>query len=81
MKINVLCRFKIYTHLIVDDQKQIWELQHMVGKRTRPLRKLTYYKTREAYRYNNGYLKKSKLYELMYKSNEVIGQDFSETPF
>jgi hypothetical protein len=81
MKINILYRFKIYTHLVVDDQRNIWELPHCYNKRTKHLRKLTYYKERDAYRYNNGYLKRSRLAKLMYKSIEIYGQEKSIIPF
>ncbi len=81
MIINILYRFKIYTYLVVDDQKNIWELPHCYNKRTKPLRKLTYYKERDAYRYNNGYLKRSRLAKLMYKSIENYGYEVSECPF
>ena len=81
MKINILYRFKIYTHLVVDDSKNIWELPHCYNKRTKNLRKLTYYKERDAYRYNNGYLKRSRLAKLMYESVETYGQDQNECPF
>lgn len=81
MKINILYRFKIYTHLVVDDQKNIWELPHCYNKRTKNLRKLTYYKDRDAYRYNNGYLKRSRLVKLMYNSIETYGYEVSEYPF
>jgi hypothetical protein len=81
MKINILYRFKIYTHLVVDDQRNIWELPHCYNKRTKTLRKLTYYKERDAYRYNNGYLKRSRLAKLMYKSIEIYGEEKSIIPF
>jgi hypothetical protein len=80
MKINILYRFKIYVHLVVDDKKNIWELPNFSNKRTKPLRKLTYYKEREAYRYNNGYLKRSRLAKLMYKSIETYGYE-NQCPF
>ena len=81
MKINILYRFKIYTNLVVDDQKNIWELPHCYNKRTKNLRKLTYYKKRDAYRYNNGYLKRSRLAKLMYQSVETYAHEVSEFPF
>lgn len=81
MKIIILYRFKIYTHLAVDDKKNIWELPHFYNKRTKNLRKLTYYKKRDAYRYNNGYISRSRLYKLIYKVNEVYGFEESECPF
>lgn len=81
MKINILYRFKIYTHLVVDDKKNIWELPHCYNKRTKNLRKLTYYKERDSYRYNNGYLKRSRLAKLMYESKEIYGKDDSVCPF
>lgn len=81
MKINILYRFKIYTHLVVDDQKNIWELPHCYNKRTKALRQLTYYKHRDAYRYNNGYLKRIRLAKLMYKSIETYGHEVNDCPF
>jgi len=81
MKINILYRFKLYNHLVVDDQKNIWELPNCPKKRTHNLRKLSYYKPRKAYRYNNGYLKKETLYKLMYRVNETFGEDINECPF
>lgn len=81
MKINILYRFKIYTHLAVDKKRNIWELPHCYNKRTKNLRKLTYYKKRDAYRYNNGYISRSRLAKLMYKVNDVYGFEESECPF
>lgn len=80
MKINILYRFKIYTHLVVDDNKNILELPNFSNKRTKPLRKLSYCKERDAYRYNNGYLKRSRLAKLMYKSVETYGYE-NQCPF
>lgn len=71
MKINILYRFNLYHYLVVDDNRNIWELPHFSNKRTKPLRKLTYYKERDSYRYNNGYLKRSRLAKLMYESKEI----------
>lgn len=81
MKINIIYRFKIYTHLVVDDKKNIWELPHFDNKRTKNLRKLTYYAKRDSYRYNNGYLKRSRLGKLMYSSKESYGVDEKVIPF
>lgn len=81
MKINILYRFKIYTNLVVDYEKNIWELPNCYNKRTKPLRMLTYYKQRDAYRYNNGYLKRSRLAKLMYKSIEIYGYEKTDCPF
>jgi len=39
------------------------------------------YKPRNAYRYNNGYLKKETLYKLMYRVNETFGEDVNECSF
>ena len=81
MKISILYRFKIYHHLVVDDNRNVWELPHCYNKRTRNLRKLTYYEPRKAYRYNNGYIKKETLYKLMYRVSETFGFDVTEPPF
>jgi len=81
MKINILYRFKIYTNLIVDDNKNIWELPNCPKKRTRNLRKLTYYKERDAYRYKNQYLSRKRLSRLMYRVNETFGKEYNILPF
>ena len=81
MKINILYRFKIYTNLVVDDNKNIYELPNFSNKITKDLRILSYYEPRKAYRYNNCYIKKEKLYKLMYKVNEVYGTETSIYPF
>ena len=81
MKINILYRFKIYTNLVVDDNKNIYELPNFSNKRTKDLRILSYYEPRKAYRYNNGYIKKEKLYKLMYKVSEIYGTETSICPF
>ena len=72
MKINTLYRFKIYTNLAVDDEKNIWELPNCPRKRTHNLRKLTYYKERDAYRYKNQYLTRKRLSLLMYRVYETF---------
>lgn len=81
MKINILYRFNLYHYLVVDDNKNIWELPHFSNKRTKPLRKLTYYKERDSYRYNNGYLKRSRLAKLMYESKEIYVKSKNILPF
>lgn len=81
MKINILYRFKIYENLVVDDNKNIWELPTLLSRRNKKLRKLTYYKKRDAYRYNNGYLTRTRLKQLMYKSVETYGEIEKEYPF
>ena len=81
MEIIITYRFKIYTNLVVDNNKNIWELPNFSNGRTKNLRKLTYYEPRKAYRYNNGYLKKDRLYNLMYEVSEVYGFKNSNCPF
>ena len=81
MKINITYRFKLYPNLVVDDKHNIWELPNFSNKRTKNLRKLSYYEKRDAYRYNNGYLKRSRLYDLMYKVKETYGHDIDLCPF
>lgn len=81
MEIIITYRFKIYTNLVVDNNRNIWELPNFSNKRTKNLRKLSYYEPRQAYRYNNGYIKKERLYNLMYKVNEVYGFKNPDVPF
>ena len=73
MKINILYRFNLYPYLVVDDNK-ISRSYHIVIIKGQNLRKLTYYKERDSYRYNNSYLKRSRLAKLMYESKEIYGK-------
>jgi hypothetical protein len=81
MIINILYRFKIYTNLVVDDNKNIWELPNCPSKRTHNLRKLTYYKERDAYRFRNQYISRKRLSRLMYIVNETFGKEDNILPF
>jgi len=81
MIINILYRFKIYENLAVDDNKNIWELPNCPKKRTHNLRKLTYYKERDAYRFRNQYLSRKRLSRLMYRVNETFGKENEILPF
>ena len=57
-------RFKFYPHIVCDDHKTLWQLEHFKNKRTSPLKKLTYNSNRKAYRINSQWVSKNRLYKL-----------------
>lgn len=82
MQINnlkITHRFNFFEHLVVDTQKQIWQLAHFsrASKRTRVMRKITYNKQRNAYRVNNSWVKKQDLLNLCYPVDEVVNKKLS----
>ena len=67
-------RFKIYNHLVVGEDKNIYQLAHFIGKRTISFRKLKFYQQRNAYGYNGSYISKNRLMKLYYKSEETVNE-------
>jgi hypothetical protein len=67
-------RFKVYNHLVVGDDKNIYQLSHFIGKRTMSFRKLKYYIERNAYGYNGSYISKNRLIKLYYNSEETVNK-------
>ena len=72
LNIQIDGRFKIYDDLVVIS-KEVWQLStfNRGSKRTKPMRKLKYYKDRNAYGYNRSYISKDKLLKLHYESSEM----------
>lgn len=75
INIQIHGRFKIYDDLVVIN-KEVWQLStfNRGSKRTKPMRKLKYYKEKNAYGYNRSYISKDKLLKLHYESNEIINK-------
>ena len=75
INIQIHGRFKIYEDLVVIN-REIWQLATFSNssKRTKPMRKLKYYKHRNAYGYNRGYKTKAALLNLFYPTDEIINK-------
>jgi len=67
-------RFKIYNHLVVGEDKNIYQLAHFIGKRTISFRKLKFYQQRNTYGYNGSYISKNRLIKLYYNSEEILNK-------
>lgn len=72
LAITIKARFRIYTHIICDDNKTLWETEHCKKNRTKYLNKLTYNETRKAYRINSQWVSKKRLYRFMIPCNEIL---------
>ena len=72
-------RFKIYTNIVCDDNKTLYQLEHFKNKRTYPFRKLTYNKDRKAYRIYGQWVSKKRLRKFMYEVNEVLREDIEDS--
>lgn len=82
LSINVVCTFKIYNHIICDDQKQLWQTEHQHNKRILPTRKLTYSLERNAYRINSLWVAKNRLIDLrINKKYKIILKEGVYRPF
>ena len=45
---KVVFRFKIYENIVLNENKELYQLEHFKFKRTFPFKKLTYNKDRKA---------------------------------
>jgi hypothetical protein len=82
LSIIVKARFKIYEHIICNDQQELWQLEHFKNNRTRKLRKLTYNETKKAYRINSIWVTKKRLKKMIILCHEkIIFREQQETPF
>ncbi len=80
--INVVCDFKIYNHIVCDDKKQLWQIEHHHKKRVLSTSKLTYNPKRNAYRINSLWVSKVRLLNLrIEKKYKLIIKEGKETPF
>lgn len=72
LSITIKARFKIYEHIICNDNRELWQLEFCKNNRTRYLRKLTYNEKRKAYRINSIWVTKKRLQKLMIICHEII---------
>jgi len=82
LEINVVCEFKIYNSVVCDDKKQLWQLETYTGKRTIPMRILTFNDKRNAYRINSLWISKNRLLDLRIEKHYSISiNQQKQTPF
>ncbi len=81
LRINVICRFNLYKDIVCDDNKTLWRLENNLGKRLKPLKKLTYSEKRKAYRINSVWVSRKRLLNLRYDSIENIVLIEDKLPF
>ena len=68
----IKARFKIYEHIVCDDNRKLYQLEHFKNKRTFPFKELTYNSKRKAYRIYSQWVSKKRLYKLMIHVDEEI---------
>tara|TARA_R110000822_G_scaffold116776_1_gene248611 strand:+ start:9 stop:272 length:264 start_codon:yes stop_codon:yes gene_type:complete len=68
----VIFRFKIYENIVLNEYKELYQLEHFKSKYTYPFKKLTYNKDRKAYRIYSQWVSLKRLNKLSYKVNEEI---------
>ncbi len=68
-QIEIKYKFKLYENIVCDDKNILYQLQHFnrASLRTFSQRKLTYNKSRNAYRIKGVWVKKETLMKLKYK--------------
>jgi hypothetical protein len=69
---KLLFRFKIYENIVLNKDKELYQLEHFKSKYTYPFKKLTYNKYRKAYRIYSQWVSEKRLNKLSYKVNEEI---------
>ena len=69
---NVVFRFKIYENIVLNEDKELYQLEHFKSKYTYSFKKLTYNKDRKAYRIYSQWVSLKRLNKLSYKVNEEI---------
>jgi hypothetical protein len=69
---KLLFRFKIYENIVLNKDKELYQLEHFKSKYTYPFKKLTYNKDRKAYRIYSQWVSEKRLNKLSYKVNEEI---------
>jgi hypothetical protein len=70
--------FKFYENIVVDEQKELYQLEHFKNKRTFPFKKLTYNKDRKAYRIYSQWVSKKTLYRLIKPCNITVNEPLSQ---
>lgn len=69
---NVVFRFKIYENIVLNEDKELYQLEHFKSKYTYSFKKLTYNKDRKAYRIYSQWVSLKRLNKLSYKVKEKI---------
>jgi hypothetical protein len=82
LSIVVIYEFRLYHDVVCDENKVLWQLEHVKNKRTVPLKKLIFNPIRKAYRINSLWVSKNRLIKFMVsRKYKIILQDGKETPF
>ena len=68
----VIFRFKIYENIVLNEYKELYQLEHFKSKYTYQFKKLTYNEDRKAYRIYSQWVSIKRLNKLSYKVNEEI---------
>jgi uncharacterized protein YqiB (DUF1249 family) len=61
--------FRIYKNIVVNENKELYQLEHFRNKYTYPFKRLTYNENRKAYRINSQWVSKKRLYKFIEKCN------------
>jgi hypothetical protein len=69
---KLIFRFNIYENIALNENKELYQLEHFKSKYTYPFKKLTYNKDRKAYRIYSQWVSEKRLNKLSYKFNEEI---------
>jgi hypothetical protein len=72
---KVIFRFKIYENIVLNEAKELCQLEHFKSKYTYPFKKLTYNKDRKAYRIYSQWVSEKRLNKLSYKVYEDMVTD------
>ena len=69
---RVVFRFKIYENIVLNEDKELYQLEHFKSKYTYPFKKLIYNKNRKAYRVYSQWVSLKRLNRLSYKVDKKI---------
>jgi hypothetical protein len=72
---KVIFKFKIYENIVLNKDKELYQLEHFKYKYTYPFKKLTYNKDRKAYRIYSQWVSEKRLNKLSYKVYEDMVTD------
>ena len=69
---KVIFRFKIYDNIVLNEDRELCQLEHFKSKYTYPFKKLTYNKNRKAYRIYSQWVPEKRLNRLSYRVDEEV---------
>ena len=82
LSINVVCDFKFYPHIICDDNRTLWQIEHFKSKKVRPLKKIIFNSHCNAYRINSLRVSRNRLLKFRVDNNyKIILIEGVEYPF